>query len=60
MQDPIKQVVQVSIATFRTVANYPLFGELFAAASTATLPLLVLFFWLQRYYVQGMLMSGMK
>lgn len=60
MQDSTKQVVQVSISTFRTVANYPLFGELFAAASAATIPLLLLFFLLQRYYVRGMLMSGMK
>jgi len=60
MQDPNRQVVQVSIAKFRTVANYPLFGELFAAACTATLPLLLLFFVLQRHYVRGMLISGMK
>ena len=60
MQDPTRQVVQVTIAKFRTTANYPLFGELFAAATAATLPLILLFFFLQRYYVRGMLMSGMK
>lgn len=60
MQDPNKQVVQVTIAKFRTIANFPLFGELFAAASAATIPLLILFFLLQRYYVRGMLVSGMK
>jgi ABC-type glycerol-3-phosphate transport system permease component len=60
MQDPNKQVVQVTIAKFRTVANFPLFGELFAAATAATIPVLILFFLLQRYYVRGMLMSGMK
>jgi ABC-type glycerol-3-phosphate transport system permease component len=60
MQDPNKQVVQVTIAKFRTIANFPLFGELFAAASAATIPLLILFFLLQRYYVRGVLVSGMK
>jgi multiple sugar transport system permease protein len=60
MQDPTKQVVQVTIAKFRTVANFPLFGELFAAACAATIPILLLFFALQRYYIRGMLMSGMK
>ena len=60
MQDPNRQVVQVSIAKFRTVANYPLFGELFAASAAATIPLLLLFFLLQRHYVRGMLMSGLK
>jgi ABC-type glycerol-3-phosphate transport system permease component len=60
MQDPNKQVVQVTIAKFRTIANFPLFGELFAAAATATIPILIVFFILQRYYVRGVLMSGMK
>jgi multiple sugar transport system permease protein len=60
MQDPNKQVIQVTIAKFRTVANFPLFGELFAAATAATIPILILFFLLQRYYVRGMLVSGMK
>lgn len=60
MQDPSKQVVQVAISKFRTVANFPMFGELFAAASISTIPLLIIFLWLQRYYVRGVLVSGMK
>jgi multiple sugar transport system permease protein len=60
MQDPNRQVVQVTIAKFRTVANFPLFGELFASATAATVPIMLLFFWLQRFYVRGMLVSGMK
>jgi multiple sugar transport system permease protein len=60
MQDPAKQVVQVSIAKFQSVQNFPLYGELFAASTAATIPILVLFFLLQRYYVRGMLISGMK
>ena len=60
MQDPNKQVVQVAIAKFQAIQNWPLFGEMFAAASVATIPVLVLFLALQRYYVRGMLMSGMK
>ena len=60
MQDPNRQVVQVTIAKFRTIANFPLFGELFASASAATVPILVLFAFLQRYYIKGMLVSGMK
>jgi ABC-type glycerol-3-phosphate transport system permease component len=60
MQDPNKQVVQVTVARFRIFANFPLFGELFAAATAATIPVLILFFVLQRHYIRGMLMSGMK
>lgn len=60
MQNPQKQVIQVALANFRTIANFPLFGELFAGATVATVPILILFFILQRYFVRGMLMSGMK
>jgi ABC-type glycerol-3-phosphate transport system permease component len=60
MADPEKQVVQVAIAKFQAVQNYPLYGELFAGASIATIPVLLLFLMLQRYYVRGVLMSGMK
>lgn len=60
MQNPQKQVIQVALANFRTIANFPLFGELFAGATVATVPILILFFALQRYFIRGMLMSGMK
>lgn len=60
MQDPNKQVIQVTIARFRTVAILPLVGELFAAALAATIPLLFAFILLQRYRVHGRFVSGMK
>jgi ABC-type glycerol-3-phosphate transport system permease component len=60
MQNPEKQVIQVALANFRTIANFPLFGELFAGATLATVPILILFFALQKYFIRGMLMSGMK
>jgi ABC-type glycerol-3-phosphate transport system permease component len=60
MADPQKQVVQVAISGLNQVMNYPLYGELFAASTVATIPVLILFLALQRYYVRGLLMSGMK
>ena len=36
VQDPTKQVVQVTIAKFQSVQNFPLYGEMFAASSAAT------------------------
>ncbi len=60
MQDPTKQVVQVSIATFTLPQAIPAWGEIFAASSVATIPILVLFIVLQRYYIHGAVMSGMK
>jgi multiple sugar transport system permease protein len=61
MEDPNKKVAQVAIAAFTEAgSNRPLWGELFASSSAATIPVLIVFFILQRYYVRGVLMSGLK
>jgi multiple sugar transport system permease protein len=56
---PEKRVVQVAIATFTTEVQTQ-WGLTFAASTLATLPILLIFLFLQRYYVQGVIMSGMK
>lgn len=56
---PEKRVVQVAVATFTTEVQTQ-WGLTFAASTLATLPILLLFLFLQRYYVQGVVMSGMK
>lgn len=56
---PEKRVVQVAIATFATEAQTQ-WGLTFAASTLATLPIVVLFLLLQRYYVQGVMTSGIK
>lgn len=60
IQDPNKKVVQVAIATFTEPGQLPTWGELFAGATVATVPVLVIFLALQRFYVRGMVMSGIK
>lgn len=61
MQDPSKQVAQVVMAALQTSANsQPMYGQMFAAASVVTVPLVVLTISLQRYYVRGMLTVGIK
>ena len=60
MQDPNKQVVQVAIATFTQPGELPLWGNIFAGATAATIPILIVFLLLQRYYVRGVVMSGIK
>jgi multiple sugar transport system permease protein len=57
--NPEKRVVQVAIATFTTEVQTQ-WGLTFAASTLATLPIIVLFIFLQRYYVRGVVMSGMK
>lgn len=56
---PEKRVVQVAIATFTTEVQTQ-WGLTFAASTLATVPIILLFLLLQRYYVQGVVMSGMK
>lgn len=57
--NPEKRLVQVAIATFTTEVDTR-WGLTFAASALATLPILLLFLFLQRYYVKGVLMSGLK
>ncbi|MFN8525995.1 MAG: carbohydrate ABC transporter permease [Chloroflexota bacterium] len=60
IQDQTKQLVQVAIATFTDPGQLPTWGELFAGATVATVPVLIVFLALQRFYVRGMVMSGIK
>ncbi len=54
-----KRVIQIAIASFVTEVQTR-WDLTFAASSMATIPIIVLFLILQRYYVQGVVMSGLK
>ena len=60
ISDPNKQLVQVAVATFTLPTQLPAWGEIFATSTAATVPVLMLFIILQKYYIQGAVMSGMK
>jgi ABC-type glycerol-3-phosphate transport system permease component len=60
MQDPTKQVVQVAIAGFSAPEEIPAWGDIFAASTLVTIPVLILFLALQRHYVRGISLAGMK
>ncbi len=60
LQDVSKQVIQVAIATFSLPYNDPAWGAIFAGATLGTVPVLILFIALQRYYVRSAVMSGLK
>ncbi|MEW6226558.1 MAG: carbohydrate ABC transporter permease [Bacillota bacterium] len=59
IQTDSKQVIQVAIATLNT-PEYTEWGLIFAGSTMASLPVLVLFLFLQRYYVRGIVLSGLK
>ncbi|SDI30198.1 carbohydrate ABC transporter permease [Alloyangia pacifica] len=59
-QNPDIQLIQVAIAQQGSPTQLPNWGETFAGATVATLPLILLFLVLQKYFTQGMAMSGIK
>lgn len=60
MQDPNKQIVQVMLAGLKSSPNYSLDGPLFAGLTFVTVPLIVMAIALQRYYVRGLMTSGIR
>jgi multiple sugar transport system permease protein len=54
-----KQVIQVAISSFQSLRNIS-WGKIMAATSISSVPVLIVFLFLQRYYVQGITMSGVK
>ncbi len=59
ISSPQLQMIQVAIAT-QTTQTQTFWGRTFAASVTASLPVIVMFLILQRYYVQGVAMTGLK
>ncbi|MEV8252736.1 carbohydrate ABC transporter permease [Rhodoglobus sp. NPDC076762] len=60
IQSPENQPVQVNIAQSVSPGELPNWGLTFAGAAVATIPLIILFLLLQRYFVKGLATSGLK
>ncbi len=60
VQSPQNQVIQVAIAQSVAAGELPNWGVTFAGAAVATLPLILLFLFAQRFFVQGLASSGLK
>lgn len=58
-QNPVLRVVQVAIAVMSSEASTR-WDWIFAAASVATVPILILFLAAQRYFVRGIATTGLK
>jgi ABC-type glycerol-3-phosphate transport system permease component len=54
------QLIQVATALNAVPGALPSWGPTFAGAVIATVPVMLLFIFLQRYFVRGVVMSGMK
>ena len=60
LSSPRNQVIQLAIAQSVAIGQLPNWGETFAGATIATVPLILLFLFLQRYFVRGIALTGMK
>jgi ABC-type glycerol-3-phosphate transport system permease component len=60
MQDPAKQIAQVTLAAMSSSQNFPMDGPIFAGITVMTIPLVVLAIALQKFYVRGLMTSGIK
>jgi ABC-type glycerol-3-phosphate transport system permease component len=60
LQSPENQVIQLAIAQSVAPGQLPNWGETFAGAMVATLPLILLFLVLQRFFIRGIAMTGVK
>ncbi|HZG58855.1 carbohydrate ABC transporter permease [Paenibacillus sp.] len=59
INDEKKQMIQVVISSFQSLRGIS-WGKILAASSVGSIPILVLFLFLQKYYVQGVTQSGVK
>ncbi|MCD9020713.1 carbohydrate ABC transporter permease [Cohnella sp. NL03-T5] len=59
INDESKQMLQVAIATFTNLQSTE-WGKILAADTAASVPILILFLFLQKYYVQSIVSSGIK
>jgi ABC-type glycerol-3-phosphate transport system permease component len=60
LNDRELQVVQIAIANSARPGITPEFGLIFAGATIATIPALLVFLSLQRFFVRGISLTGMK
>jgi multiple sugar transport system permease protein len=59
INDDSKQMIQVVISSFQSLRGIS-WGKILAATSISSVPTLLIFIFLQRYYVQGITMTGVK
>lgn len=59
INDDKKQMIQVAISSFQSLRGIS-WGKILAAASISSVPIVIVFLFLQRYYVKGITMTGVK
>lgn len=60
LNSPEKFTVSIGLATFRSAMYTPRWNLMMAASAAMVFPVILVFFLAQRYFVQGIVMSGLK
>jgi multiple sugar transport system permease protein/putative chitobiose transport system permease protein len=60
LSSPRHAVIQIAVAQSVAPGQMPNWGQTFAGVTVATVPLIILFLFLQRFFVRGIAMTGVK
>ncbi|MCU0104129.1 carbohydrate ABC transporter permease [Acholeplasma vituli] len=60
INDPAKYTIQLGLASFNSLSGEILWGPLMAASFIALVPILAILLYAQKYFVEGVKMSGIK
>ncbi|MDR0554607.1 MAG: carbohydrate ABC transporter permease [Treponema sp.] len=60
ISDPAQYTIQLGLASFNSMTGETLWGPLMAASFAALIPVICVLLFAQRYFVEGIKMSGMK
>ena len=60
INDPAKYTIQLGLASFNSLSGEILWGPLMAASFVALVPILAILLYAQRYFIEGVKMSGIK
>lgn len=60
INDPAKYTIQLGLASFNSLSGEILWGPLMAASFIALVPIIAILLYAQKYFVEGVKMSGIK
>lgn len=60
INDPAKYTIQLGLASFNSLSGEILWGPLMAASFVALIPILAILLYAQKYFVEGVKMTGIK
>lgn len=59
LNDELKYTLSVGLSTFNSLYSTQ-WGYLMAASAVVTLPMILVFFFFQRYFIEGITLTGIK